>query len=95
VLIHDAMYLDKELPRIHGWGHSLVSQVLQLAKEAKVSRLVLFHHDPDRTDKQLEKILAESQQWMEKEYTDCKVTLAKEGDTYHISASGVELRTQD
>ncbi|RTZ64326.1 MAG: MBL fold metallo-hydrolase [Aquificaceae bacterium] len=93
VLIHDAMYLDKELSRIHGWGHSLVSQVLQLAKEAKVANLVLFHHDPDRTDKQLEKILAESQQWMEKEYADCKVTLAKEGDTYHISASGVELKS--
>ena len=30
-LIHDAMYLDDELEKIHGWGHSLISQTLQLA----------------------------------------------------------------
>ncbi len=91
VLIHDAMYLDEELSRIHGWGHSLVSQVLQLAKEAKVANLVLFHHDPDRSDEQLDDILVDSRRWMSKEYADCKVTLAKEGDVYRISESGVEL----
>ena len=91
VLIHDAMYLDKELANIHGWGHSLVSQVLQLAKEASVANLVLFHHDPDRTDKQLEQILIDSKKWMNKEHPACNVTLAKEGDSYYISKSGVTL----
>lgn len=84
VLIHDAMYLDEELPRIQGWGHSLISRTLQLAKEAQVKHLILFHHDPDRTDQQLDKILKESQVWMEKQGSNCKVSMAKEKDVYHI-----------
>jgi phosphoribosyl 1,2-cyclic phosphodiesterase len=31
VLIHDAQYLESDMPHKHGWGHSLVSQVRQLA----------------------------------------------------------------
>lgn len=92
LLIHDAMYLDKELKHIHGWGHSLVSQVLQLAKEAKVANLVLFHHDPDRTDNQLDNILLDSKKWMAENYSNCKVTLAKEGDVYQILESDVKLK---
>ena len=81
-LIHDAMYLDSELEKIHGWGHSLISQTLQLAGEAGVANLILFHHDPSRTDDQLDQILLDSRDWMEKNYPDCTVYMAKEGDEY-------------
>lgn len=54
VLIHDAMYQEDDLPRKHGWGHSLISQVRQLAVDAEVRCLVMFHHDPDRTDTQID-----------------------------------------
>lgn len=60
VLIHDAQYLEEDLPLKHGWGHSLVSQVQQLALDANVKSLFLFHHDPDRTDAELDIIDAES-----------------------------------
>jgi phosphoribosyl 1,2-cyclic phosphodiesterase len=58
LLIHDAMYTDEECSERAGWGHSSVGQALQLAADAGVKTLRLFHHHPDRTDVQLEAMLA-------------------------------------
>ena len=84
LLIHDAMFLDDVLPKVHGWGHTLVSQTLQLAFDADVKRLVLFHHDPSRSDAQLEAILADSREWMASHSAGIKVTLAREGESYQL-----------
>ena len=54
VLIHDAQYTEDDMPLKHGWGHSLISQVTDLGKTANVKNLVYFHHDPDRTDDELD-----------------------------------------
>jgi phosphoribosyl 1,2-cyclic phosphodiesterase len=54
VLVHDAQYLENDLPHKHGWGHSLVSQVRQFAVDAEVGCLAMFHHDPDRTDTEID-----------------------------------------
>lgn len=88
-LIHDAMYLDDERERIRGWGHSLISQTLQLAADAEVSNLVLFHHDPSRTDSQLDDIKRDAREWMKKHSPECRVFVAKEGDEYSILDSVV------
>lgn len=87
ILIHDAMYLDHESEKVLGWGHSIIPQVLQLAGEANVSRLILFHHDPSRTDEQLDEIQRASQYWMKKHFPSCKVSVAKEGDEYLVKQS--------
>jgi len=83
-LIHDAMYLDHEAEKIHGWGHSLISQTLQLAGEAGVANVILFHHDPSRTDAQLDEIGKNSREWMKQNYPDCNVHMAIEGDEYSL-----------
>lgn len=55
ILIYDAQYTPEEYrgesgpPRV-GWGHSTFEAGAALATEAGVSQLVLFHHDPMRTD---------------------------------------------
>ncbi len=85
-LIHDAMYLDEELDEKHGWGHSLISQTLQLAADAKVKNLILFHHEPSRTDDQLDEIAKTSQTWMQKHYSKCQVFVAKEGSEFLVPA---------
>jgi ribonuclease BN (tRNA processing enzyme) len=54
VLIHDAQYPESDMLHKHGWGHSLVSQVRQLAVDAEASGLVMFHHDPDRSDAEID-----------------------------------------
>ena len=51
------------MPHKHGWGHSLVSQVRQLAVDAEVGCLVMFHHDPDRTDAEIDFIQKDNEQY--------------------------------
>jgi ribonuclease BN (tRNA processing enzyme) len=54
VLIHDAQYSRDELRHgKQGWGHSAWEDVVQLAREAQVKQLFLFHHDPAATDEHL------------------------------------------
>lgn len=60
VLVHDAQYLESDMPHKHGWGHSLVAQVRQLALDSEVGCLVMFHHDPDRTDTEIDFIQKEN-----------------------------------
>ena len=50
VLITDTTYTDEEYQSKIGWGHSCISQVVNLAHEAAVKTLYLFHHDPDQND---------------------------------------------
>jgi phosphoribosyl 1,2-cyclic phosphodiesterase len=50
LLIHDAQYTPEELPARQGWGHSSWLQAVQVAQQAQVKRLALFHHDPAHTD---------------------------------------------
>ncbi|MBT8400614.1 MAG: MBL fold metallo-hydrolase [Rhodothermia bacterium] len=60
-LSHDAQYLDREMPMKEGWGHSLASTACELAIESRVRSLVLFHHDPDRSDDALDALGERSQ----------------------------------
>jgi phosphoribosyl 1,2-cyclic phosphodiesterase len=53
ILIYDAQYTPAEYPSKVGWGHSTWHAGVELARAAAVSQLVLFHHDPNRTDAQL------------------------------------------
>jgi phosphoribosyl 1,2-cyclic phosphodiesterase len=55
LLVYDAQYLRQEYEASRlGWGHSTIEQAIEAAGRAKVKRLVLFHHDPDRTDGQID-----------------------------------------
>ena len=58
LLIHDAQYTDSEYERTRGWGHSTFNAATDLAIAAKVRRFGLFHHDPDRSDTDLDRQVA-------------------------------------
>lgn len=49
-LIHDGMYSEAMIESRAGWGHSTPEQAVDLAAEAGVRRLVLFHHEPEHDD---------------------------------------------
>jgi phosphoribosyl 1,2-cyclic phosphodiesterase len=53
ILIHDTQYTEAELASHRGWGHSSYEQAIANSASAGVKKLVLFHHDPARTDDQL------------------------------------------
>ncbi|MDX1932979.1 MAG: MBL fold metallo-hydrolase [Capsulimonadales bacterium] len=84
VLIHDAQFTEADMPGKWGWGHSLVSQVRELARAARVRHLVLFHHDPDRTDDELDAIQAECNRWFAENAPDIRCTVAYEGLTLRL-----------
>lgn len=50
VLLHDCQFTEAEYVDRVGWGHSSVAHAVGFARKADVGRLVLFHHDPDRSD---------------------------------------------
>jgi phosphoribosyl 1,2-cyclic phosphodiesterase len=50
LLIGDAQYTDQEYPRRVGWGHARANTLVDLAVQAEVKRLSLYHHDPLQTD---------------------------------------------
>jgi len=62
VLIYDAMYTEDEyVGKIGGakigWGHSTWEAAVNLADEARVGTLVLFHHEPTRTDEAMDHLM--------------------------------------
>ena len=58
IVIYDATYTAKEYPRFKGWGHSTWEEGVRLCEAAGAARLVAFHHDPDHTDADLDRIAA-------------------------------------
>ena len=60
LLITDTTYRDHEYPSKVDWGHSCVSEVADLAARAELKRLHLFHHDPDRSNDDIDRKLDET-----------------------------------
>jgi len=54
VLIHDTTYTTEEYDHHRGWGHSTFREGVELALAAGVETLVLFHHEPRRSDEELD-----------------------------------------
>ena len=57
LLVHDGQYTQAEYDRgRRGWGHSPIECVIAAARRANVKRLAICHHDPIRTDSQLDEL---------------------------------------
>ncbi|NNL78286.1 MAG: MBL fold metallo-hydrolase [Desulfobacterales bacterium] len=55
ILIHDGQYTQAEYESgKKGWGHSPIEYAVEAAKRAMVKRLAICHHDPLRTDSQID-----------------------------------------
>ena len=82
VLVHDTMYTSSEYGSFVGWGHSTYDQAVELALDADVERLVLFHHRPERSDDEVDR-------WVER----CRALVAKRGGTLDVvaAAEGMSL----
>lgn len=57
LLIHDAQHTAAEFPSRSFMGHSAVDYPVGLAREAGARRVLLFHHDPPRTDDEIDAIV--------------------------------------
>ncbi|MFW2336048.1 MBL fold metallo-hydrolase [Ilumatobacter sp.] len=54
LVIHDAQYTRSELPGRIDFGHSAGEYAVELARRSGAGSVVLFHHDPDRTDDEVD-----------------------------------------
>ncbi|MEY2399822.1 MAG: hypothetical protein QOJ00_2996 [Actinomycetota bacterium] len=61
LLIHDAQYTRSEFPSRAHFGHSTIDYAIELGIRAAVGKVVLYHHDPSRTDDELDAIVAVNQ----------------------------------
>jgi phosphoribosyl 1,2-cyclic phosphodiesterase len=80
LLIHDAQYSPAEYPEHVGWGHSSLDDAIRFATCAGVKRLVTFHHDPARTDENLDRMMANAV----RERRRFAITPGAEGATFEL-----------
>ncbi|GAC1402206.1 MAG: MBL fold metallo-hydrolase [Ktedonobacteraceae bacterium] len=62
LLIHDAQYTRRDYQQMkQGFGHSTIEMAVETAQAAHVHELILFHHEPNYDDRQLDRMEAEAQ----------------------------------
>ena len=98
IFINDAQYTPAQLVgERKGWGHSSWSEGVKVAREANVKTLVLFHHDPDSTDRILDHLLGKARAEFDSVYAASEgmaITLgaANEPVQAHLPSSRNQLR---
>jgi ribonuclease BN (tRNA processing enzyme) len=60
LLIHDAEFTERDYPANRSFGHSRFSDAANLAIQARVKRFGMFHHNRERTDAQVDAMVAAS-----------------------------------
>ena len=81
LVLHDAQYTTDEYEERVGWGHSRVTDAVDLAKLARAQRLVTFHHDPAHNDKTLDEMLGVARA---RAGDALEVMPGREGETFRI-----------
>ena len=83
IFINDAQFTPAQLATNRkGWGHSSWREGVRVAREVNAKTLVLFHHDPDSTDRVLDGILRQAREELD------SVFAASEGMVITLGAPG-------
>jgi phosphoribosyl 1,2-cyclic phosphodiesterase len=83
IFINDAQFTPEQLETTRrGWGHSTWREGVRIAREANAKTLVLFHHDPDSTDRMVDTILRQAREEFD------SVFAASEGMVITLGAPG-------
>jgi phosphoribosyl 1,2-cyclic phosphodiesterase len=85
LLVHDAQYLPEEFPARRGWGHSSYEEVVAMAHQAGVRHLILTHHDPGRTDVEIQDIVARAREMAQAMGGPQFIDAAREGTCYRLA----------
>lgn len=81
LLIHDGQYTAAEYHRHCGWGHSSLNHTLDFGMLSEVKQIVPFHHDPDHTDADLDRMIAQA---IDETKPDYQVTSGIEGTAFDL-----------
>jgi len=80
LLFHDAEYQEEEYQKKRGWGHSIFTDALNLALDAGVKKLGLFHHSQERIDDEIDSIV-----------NHCREAISKSGKSMECVAVGQSM----
>jgi ribonuclease BN (tRNA processing enzyme) len=79
LLIHDAEYTEAQYKMTKGWGHSVYTDALRLAMEAKVKQFGLFHHNQERSDAELDQMVDDCRRIVERDDRQTQCFAARAG----------------
>jgi ribonuclease BN (tRNA processing enzyme) len=100
ILINDAQFSPEQLETTRkGWGHSSWLEGARVARQAGAKTLVLFHHDPDSTDRMVDSILRQAREEFDSVFAASEgmvITLGAPGDTVqaHMPGTRTALRRE-
>jgi phosphoribosyl 1,2-cyclic phosphodiesterase len=92
IFINDAQFTPEQLVSARkGWGHSSWLEGVKAAREAGAKTLVLFHHDPDSTDRMVDSILRQAREEFDSVFAASEgmaITLGASGEPVHAHLPG-------
>lgn len=91
VLIHDAQHTAAEYELKRHWGHCTIDYAIQVAREAGVRNLVLFHHDPLHGDDDMDRIAGDAAE-LGARMGIPEVTVARDGMQLLLAAHPADKR---
>jgi phosphoribosyl 1,2-cyclic phosphodiesterase len=100
IFINDAQFTPEQLKTTKkGWGHSSWLEGAKVARQAAAKTLVLFHHDPDSTDRMVDSILRQAREEFDSVFAASEgmvITLGAPGDSVqaHMPGTRTVLRRE-
>lgn len=79
LFIHDSNYTHEDYETHRGWGHSSYELVLKLAMLSGVKMYGIYHHDPNRHDKEIDKLVKNCRDFIKKKNIKLKCFASREG----------------
>ena len=79
LVIYDTMFTPEDYQRIPHYGHSRPTDAVAVCQEAGARQLALFHHAPERSDAEIDTILASTRRLVTANAPDLDVVAAYEG----------------
>jgi len=80
LVLHDAQFTEEQYELTRGWGHSTFQAAVELCRAAGPKRFGLFHHDPQHSDAQLDRLAG-----------DCRRALGRGGPECFAAVEGMEI----
>lgn len=84
LLFHDSQFTNDEYKHTKGWGHSTFESAFNLALKANVKELGFCHHDPDRTDNNLDEQINKYRDIVKNSGKNLNCFAVAEGTTYKL-----------
>ena len=75
LLIFDSQFTEEEINHKKKYGHCTGERGVDLAIAAKISNLALFHHDPDKTDAEVQENFLKVKEYKLTKYPDSTLTI--------------------